>query len=179
MHTFYDPYQEHLAHHGILGQKWGVRRYQNADGTLTEEGKRRYYTKSGGLTDAGAKYYRKSGKGTQTINDLVDLSNEFEQSNVGRRSKQKRDEIANKLMKADDGGRDYQKLVERYNRACEDHAANEADYVIPRLLKKYGSEQELRNRMTVTPAFGNLMKWQNQSHSIYDIYVTYNTNYDL
>ena len=28
-----------LQHHGILGQKWGVRRYQNKDGTLTEEGK--------------------------------------------------------------------------------------------------------------------------------------------
>lgn len=33
---------EYLAHHGILGQKWGVRRYQNEDGTLTEAGKRRY-----------------------------------------------------------------------------------------------------------------------------------------
>lgn len=32
----------YLAHHGILGMKWGVRRYQNADGTLTAAGKRRY-----------------------------------------------------------------------------------------------------------------------------------------
>jgi len=32
-----------LYHHGIKGQKWGVRRYQNEDGTLTEEGKKRYY----------------------------------------------------------------------------------------------------------------------------------------
>lgn len=33
---------EHLAHHGILGMKWGIRRYQNKDGTLTPEGRKRY-----------------------------------------------------------------------------------------------------------------------------------------
>lgn len=31
-----------LCHHGIKGQRWGIRRYQNEDGTLTEEGKKRY-----------------------------------------------------------------------------------------------------------------------------------------
>ena len=33
---------QELCHHGILGQKWGVRRYQNSDGSLTDEGKKRY-----------------------------------------------------------------------------------------------------------------------------------------
>lgn len=32
----------YLSHHGIKGQQWGVRRFQNDDGTLTEEGRRRY-----------------------------------------------------------------------------------------------------------------------------------------
>lgn len=34
-----------LQHHGILGQKWGVRRFQNRDGSLTPAGKKRYSEK--------------------------------------------------------------------------------------------------------------------------------------
>ena len=34
--------EEELQHHGIKGQKWGVRRFQNADGSLTAKGKQRY-----------------------------------------------------------------------------------------------------------------------------------------
>lgn len=37
-----DIYRSYLVHHGIKGQKWGVRRYQNSDGTLTAEGRTRY-----------------------------------------------------------------------------------------------------------------------------------------
>lgn len=35
-------YQNELRHHGVKGQKWGVRRFQNADGSLTDAGKKRY-----------------------------------------------------------------------------------------------------------------------------------------
>lgn len=42
---YYDPEDEVLEHHGILGQKWGVRRYQNSDGSLTSAGKTHYTAK--------------------------------------------------------------------------------------------------------------------------------------
>lgn len=41
----YNPYWNsacEIEHHGVLGMKWGVRRYQNKDGSLTSEGKKRY-----------------------------------------------------------------------------------------------------------------------------------------
>ena len=38
------PFSSELYHHGIKGQKWGVRRFVNPDGTLTPEGERRYGT---------------------------------------------------------------------------------------------------------------------------------------
>ena len=33
--------ESYLVHHGIKGQRWGIRRYQNEDGTLTEAGRKR------------------------------------------------------------------------------------------------------------------------------------------
>ena len=37
-----ESWREELYHHGILGQKWGVRRYQNYDGTYTRRGLEHY-----------------------------------------------------------------------------------------------------------------------------------------
>ena len=53
----YEIYSTELAHHGILGQRWGVRRFQNSDGSLTSEGSKRYKLKEGHkLTKVEAAY---------------------------------------------------------------------------------------------------------------------------
>lgn len=46
MKIVYNTDKTYLQHHGILGQKWGVRRFQNADGSYTNAGKKRRYTGS-------------------------------------------------------------------------------------------------------------------------------------
>lgn len=67
---------DELAHHGILGQKWGVRRYQNYDGSYTRAGMKRYNQSLENYEKASDRYKnaktnyksaQKSGSSTDTL----------------------------------------------------------------------------------------------------------------
>lgn len=62
---------DYLCHHGIKGQKWGERRYQNPDGSLTDAGRLRYYGNNGRLNAEGRKALKKTRKNLRDLEDKV------------------------------------------------------------------------------------------------------------
>lgn len=87
-----------IEHSGVKGQKWGVRNYQNPDGTLTEAGKERYrkVTDKSGSTTYSTRYHgipddvlRQRIQRVQLERTLSDLTGEtkYEDSSVDKQRK--------------------------------------------------------------------------------------------
>lgn len=78
-------YSDYLAHHGIKGQKWGVRRYQNPDGSYTNAGRKRYAIdeykneKKAALDrlNRGTENLKKSGRGNDR-NEVKKLASQYD-----------------------------------------------------------------------------------------------------
>lgn len=64
--------EEDLMHHGIKGMKWGVRRWQNSDGSFNEAGKKRYFSEG-----SGENYRSVGGTARRALAKVYDINERY------------------------------------------------------------------------------------------------------
>lgn len=96
----------YLAHHGIKGQHWGVRRFQNEDGTRTAAGKKRYY---------GTSNYNRMRRGDYALGTAA-------------RTRQKQQMFENKIKKSGDSNALIRNTINDWRRGRVAQLKTKADH---------------------------------------------------
>lgn len=145
-----------LVHHGILGMKWGVRRYQNKDGSLTPAGKKRYLNTDGTYTNKGQKIfldekgndteagkkYKKSVRIKKAINYEDNLFSDFDNTSEGKKLRKEYDDAYETYIGAHsfNSSADEKKAMNRFITAEKKYLQNQYRYVGENMVKKYSLE---------------------------------------
>lgn len=114
-HSVFLISENYLSHHGIKGQRWGVRRYQNPDGTLTDAGRRRNIDSSNADKQHSGVYSNAASDMKTNKSGLDAASNAASRaSNIAKRSEEHR--MEKQKQEIDVSEMSDQELREKINR---------------------------------------------------------------
>lgn len=114
-----------ICHHGILGMKWGIRRYQNKDGSLTAAGVKRYN-----------KSVSKRAK-ANSFNERYKLQNEFRKNLKKYISDKEAEEITKAINYGEKEDEVYKSIIEKFTKEKFD-SSNKTHYNMLDDLRNYG-----------------------------------------
>lgn len=144
MRTYVKVYSDELAHHGIKGMKWGVRRWQTKDGGLTPAGRKRYSDAEQNYRDKKAAYKAANKEHRKAFNKASTLTGAY-----GKNSKELNRKSMEAAKKANKAEAEYKKAKSVYKaeKSARKEARSERKAAIKDTYKKINKEAKISEKL--------------------------------